>query len=63
LKIPIRIDDGMMDCFPNERKFEKLIKFKAIQHGLRFSYPIDFPTKLTEDPSDLSKTIIVLGKH
>jgi hypothetical protein len=63
LKIPIRIDDGMMDCFPNERKFEKSIKFKAIQHGVRFSYPLDFPTKLTEDPSDLSKTIIVLGKH
>jgi hypothetical protein len=53
----------MMDCFPNERKFEKLIKFKAIQHGLRFSYPIDFPTKLTEDPSDLSKTIIVFEKY
>ena len=26
-------------------------------------YPLDFPTKLSEDPSALSNTIMVLGKH
>ena len=42
---------------------KKSIKLIAVKHGVRFPYPLDFPTKLTEDPSDLSKTIIVLGKH